>query len=177
MGEQTIFFDGREKRAASSRRKKEPSLARKRTMASSLLLPLPRAAPVGPARPRGSSSSIAVLASNKSRSRSKQADERLSRRDDEANDNGRRRGQIAFASPPSDKNEGDEIVQETLAEMIRLQVGAEEVKEFVEKESEKLRESAEKVRKMAGDGGKNSTSSRPPLTDSSLFRSARLYKP
>lgn len=32
--------------------------------------------------------------------------------------------------------------------MIRLQVGAEEVKEFVEKESDKLRESAEKVRKM-----------------------------
>ena len=31
--------------------------------------------------------------------------------------------------------------------MIRLQVGAEEVKEFVEKESDKLRESAEKVRK------------------------------
>ena len=29
--------------------------------------------------------------------------------------------------------------------MIRLQVGAEEVKEFVEQESEKLRESAEKV--------------------------------
>ena len=147
---------------------------------ASLLLPLLRAAPVGPARPRGSSGSIAVLASSRSRSRNKRAEERLSRRDDDAIDNRRRRGQIAFASPPSDKNEGDEIVQETLAEMIRLQVGAEEVKEFVEKESEKLRESAEKVRKLAVDGGKTRPPldlSRPPLTASFLFRSARLYKP
>ena len=47
---------------------------------------------------------------------------------------------ISAAALPNDnnKNEGDEVVQETLAEMIRLQVGAEEVKEFVEKESEKL---------------------------------------
>lgn len=102
-----------------------------------LLLPLPRAVSLDPSWSRSSDGS---------RRASFRRAERLSRCDDAFFSNRRRRqSHRAFASPPSSPSEGDEVVQETLAEMIRLQVGAEEVKEFVEQESEKLRESAEKV--------------------------------
>lgn len=113
--------------------------------ASKLLLPLPRAAPLAFARPRSSgiassSSSIERPSFSLRQSERLDANRRRSRRRRQSNHH------LAFASAPSNRNEGDEVVQETLAEMIRLQVGAEEVKEFVEKESDKLRESAEKVK-------------------------------
>ena len=159
---QKSLSDGRE-RAREDRESERESprqtgkrlfFSRARTPMAPLLLPLlPRAAPLAPARPRSSDGSR--------RASLRRAEEGLSRRCDDAlssNRRPRRRpSQRAFASPPSPSNEGDEVVQETLAEMIRLQVGAEEVKEFVEQESEKLRESAEKVGREDDEGGE------PPL--------------
>ena len=83
----------------------------------------------------------------------------------------------AVSSPGDDDapaSDGDPKVQDNLAAMLRLQIGAEEVKELVAREEEKLIASAERVRRTERVGGAGSSCGVPGRGTAQQTRRSRF---